>query len=139
MLSFLRAWVTHLKWREVFQLISLKTVRDPDGPIMTQFTLVAVLGFHLRIHIFHRADGELFHSHPRHFVSLGLCGEYVERLCLSDKERRVRFGTLTFRKATDKHNVTPVEFPCVTLVITSPVVREWDKGECVHEGEEGEA
>ena len=136
MFGFFRAWVMHLKWREVFQLFRANTVRDSDGPIMTQFTIVAVLGFHLRIHIFHRGDGKLFHSHPRHFVSFGLCGEYHERLCSSDKERRVLFGTLTFRKATDKHNVTPVKFPCVTLAITSLVIRKWDKGECGHDEED---
>lgn len=125
------------RWHRDNALLSRKTITGPHGPIMTQFTLVAVFGFHLRIHVFHRGDGELYHSHPRHFVSLGLCGEYVERFCFSSQERWVHFGVLTFRKATDRHNVTPVKFPCMTLALTTPVVRQWDKGECIH-NEEGE-
>jgi len=126
-MCFLDAWRRNFDYREILQVFRTKTVADSEGPIMTQFTLICVLGFHLRLHFLHRGDGELFHSHPRHFVSLGILGEYHEQLS-TNEERRVRFGTITFRKATDRHNVTPVTLPCVTLALTTPVVRQWSKG-----------
>lgn len=93
---------------------------------MTQLTLICFLGFHVRVHLFHRGDGEIFHDHPRHFVSLGIYGEYFERLSTGE-ERFVRFGVITVRRATDRHNVTPTKLPCMTLVFTTPVVRQWCK------------
>ncbi len=105
-------------------------VVGPRGPIMTQFTLIAVLGFHLRLHIFHCGDGDFFHSHTRSFASIGLCGAYRERLCASGEERVVRPGTITLREASLLHNVEPFRFPCVTLAITTPNIRAWEKRRC---------
>jgi hypothetical protein len=125
--GFLLAWKEHFQAKEILQIFSVKRVTGPEGRIMTQCTIICIVGFHLRLHFFHQGDGELFHCHPRHFVSIGICGEYLERLSTGE-QRRVQFGTFTFRRATDKHNVTPTVLPCVTLALTTPVVRQWNKG-----------
>lgn len=126
MLKFLRAWFTHLKCREVFQLFCVNRVHGLEGPIMTQVNLIGLLGFAVRIHIFFRGDGDEFHSHPRGFVSVGLFGSYKERL-YPDGERIVRPGVITVRRADEAHNVTPLKFPCVTLALVAPVTRKWEK------------
>ena len=118
--------------QDFLRICRTNVVKGPDGPIMSQLTLFGIFGFHLRIHRFYRGDGELFHTHPRGFVSVCLVGSYHERLC-PDGERLVKAGTVTIRKASDAHNVTPVKFPCVTLAITTPVINKWRKlteGEC---------
>lgn len=101
-------------------------VMGPEGPIMSQLTVIGLFGVHLRVHQFFRGDGEAYHTHPRGFVSVCLMGSYLERLCPSG-ERLVRPGTLTLRRARDAHNVTPVQLPCVTLAITTPVISRWRK------------
>lgn len=93
---------------------------------MSQRTVIGLFGFHLRIHRFFRGDGDLYHTHPRGFVSLCIAGSYRERLCPS-AERIVRPGTITLRKAADAHNVTPIEFPCTTIAVTTPVINKWRK------------
>jgi hypothetical protein len=122
-----------LPWWQDNHLWSKKVVKGADGPIMTQFTIIALFGFHIRLHFFHRGDGNLFHSHPRAFISVGLRGAYRERLCLPQGAtlvRIVRPGTITVRHATDVHNVEPLRFPCVTLAVTTPVLRQWEKVVC---------
>lgn len=102
-------------------------VRDDNGLIMIQFTIIAIFGFHLRLHFFYRGDGDFFHNHTRSFISIGLLGKYRETLCPSKKVRFVRSGTFTFREASTLHNVEPLSFPCVTLAITTPNIRGWEK------------
>jgi hypothetical protein len=127
MIAFIRAWWKHLTWKEVIVLLRKKTVCDEGGnPVMTQFTILGVLGFHLRIHWFSRGDGDSYHTHPRGFVSLCIRGSYHERL-YPVGERIVRMGTITMRKPKDAHNVTPIKLPCVTLVVATPVLRQWSK------------
>jgi len=92
---------------------------------MSQFTILGIMGFSLRIHSFYEGEEE-YHSHPRHFVSVGLVGSYREKL-MSGFERIIKPGTFTFRKATDTHNVTPIKLPCITLALTTPVIRQWEK------------
>ena len=127
MIQFLLAWWKHFTWREVIVLLQKKTVRNEDGnPVMTQFTIVGILGFHLRIHSFIRGDGDSYHSHPRGFVSICLLGSYCEKLYPSG-ERLVRPGTITVKKPEDAHNVTPIKLPCITIAMTTPVLRKWTK------------
>lgn len=128
--AFLRAWAAHWQWGELLVIWSRKVVKGPEGPIMTQLTLLGVAGWHLRLHLFHRGDGELYHSHPRGFISVCLRGAYREKLCEVPGDRLVQPGTITVRRATDRHNVEPVSFPCVTLAITTPVIRKWEKSPC---------
>lgn len=126
MLKFLRAWFTHLKWREVIQILRVNRVCGPEGPIMTQVNVIGLLGFAVRLHLFHRGDGDEFHSHPRSFISVGLRGSYRERL-YPDGERIVRPGVITVRRAEDAHNVEPLSKPCITLALVAPVTRQWEK------------
>lgn len=121
---------SQLPWWRDNHVWSRNVVVGPEGPIMTQLTLIAFLGFHLRFHFFHRGDGNFFHSHPRAFISLCLWGGYRERLCPAKKDRIVKPGTITVRKATDIHNVEPLRQPCITLAITTPVLRRWEKIRC---------
>jgi hypothetical protein len=114
-----------LETRKFFAFFETNVVGKSD-PIMSQFTLIGLLDFHLRVHQFFKGDGDNFHSHPRHFISVCIWGGYDERL--PDRpDRQVRPGTITVRRATDIHNVEPVAFPCLTIALTSPVVRQWEK------------
>lgn len=125
--TFLRAWWKHFTWREVIVLFQEKTVRDENGnPVMIQFTLLGILGFHIRVHSFIRGDGVNYHTHPRGFISLCIRGSYWENLYPSGK-RIVRVGTFTIKKPSDAHNVTPIKIPCLTLAVTTPVIKEWNK------------
>jgi hypothetical protein len=101
-------------------------VTGTEGPIMTQLTLIALCGVHLRIHLFHRADDGSFHNHTRSFMSIGVCGEYLERRC-DQPERTVKRGTVTFRRADTFHAVDPIRTPCATLALTTPNLRPWQK------------
>lgn len=123
---FFQEWVRRLTWAEVLIVWETKTVIGPHGPIMTQRTLLGILGWRLRLHFFHRGDEEGYHSHPRGFVSVCLVGSYREHLW-PNSWRTVRPGTVTVRKPSDAHNVTPLKFPCITLAITTPVIAEWRK------------
>ena len=119
--------IVKVKGFEIFRFWELNVVGSP--PIMSQLTLIGIHGFHLRIHEFFRGDGDTFHDHPRHFVSVCVSGEYLEKL-IDYPSRQVRVGTITLRRATDAHNVTPVKFPCVTIAVTSPIVRQWRSFKC---------
>ncbi len=112
-------------WRDN-HLWSWNVVTGPKGPIMSQLTLIAVLGFHFRLHFFHQGDKEGFHTHPRAFVSVCVRGAYRERLW-THGERLVKFGTVTVRRASTAHNVEPLRLPCVTVAFTSPVINRWRK------------
>lgn len=60
---------------EIFRFWELNVV-GKSKPIMLQLTVVGVLGCHLRLHRFYDGDEEhVFHTHPRHFVSLCVAGE----------------------------------------------------------------
>jgi hypothetical protein len=116
-----------LTWREILVLGQRKVVKGPEGSIMTQLTLIGMLGFHLRLHFFHRGDGEMFHSHPRSFLSVCVSSAYRELVRGVPGQRVVTRGTITVRRATDVHNVEPFAFPCVTIAVTTPVIRQWEK------------
>lgn len=127
MTTFVAALLRYLRVRDILVLGQRKVVVGPDGPIMAQYTLVGVLGWHLRLHFFYRGDGDDFHSHPRHFLSICVSGAYQERLLGQSGHRVVTCGTITMRKATDVHNVEPIAFPCITIAVTTPVIRQWEK------------
>lgn len=107
---------------ELLRLFELNVV-GKSVPLMSQFTFIGILGFHFRLHRFYAGENK-FHSHPRHFVSFCIAGKYKETM-LNGKVREVKPGTLTIRKATDAHRVTPLCLPCWTIVVTSPVVNQW--------------
>lgn len=127
MLAFLSAWSCHLKWRHVFSCLNVNIVHNDDvQEIMAQWTILQILGLSLRVHIFYRDDPEHFHSHPRGFASIGICGAYLEEMT-NGRVRWVTPGTLTIRRARDAHRVSPVVLPCITVAITTPVIRQWER------------
>ena len=133
--AFLKTWRKHLTRKEIIVFLQKKTVCDEDGnPVMIQFTILGILGFHFRIHSFLRGDGDNYHTHPRGFISFCIRGSYCENLYPSGK-RIVRVGTFTIKKPSDAHNVTPIKLPCITLVVTTPIVRQWIKFTKPQEGE----
>lgn len=126
--EFALAWYKHFDPdKELFIFNKRKVVSGPNGPIMTQHTLLGLIGWHVRIHHFHLPDEEGFHDHPRHFASICLRGIYAESFPTTEEIRIVKPGDLTIRKAETAHNVQPVELPCSTLAITTPVIRQWHK------------
>lgn len=131
---FLAEWLRRLTWAEALIVWQRKTVVGPHGPIMTQLTILGLLGWHLRLHLFHRGDEEGYHTHPRGFISVCLFGAYREHL-LPNTWRIVRPGTVTVRGPADAHNVEPIGLPCVTLAVTTPVIADWRKFRPKDEGE----
>lgn len=126
--EFVLAWYKHFDpEKELLIFNKRKAVLGPSGPIMTQHTLLGLMGWHLRIHHFHLPDEEGFHDHPRHFASVCLRGSYSETFPNQVSERIVKKSDFTFRHAETAHNVRPVELPCSTLAITTPVIRQWHK------------
>jgi hypothetical protein len=126
--EFALAWYKHFDpEKELFIFNKRKVVSGPNGPIMTQHTLLGLIGWHVRIHHFHLPDEEGFHDHPRHFASICLRGSYAESFSATEEVRIVKPGDLTIRKAETAHNVQPVELPCSTLAVTTPVIRKWNK------------
>lgn len=121
------------KWRgwEVLRLWHYNYVFSDCGTtlIMSQFTIVGLFDHHLRLHFFYKGDGDLYHNHPRHFCSIGLCGLYIEKVKIGEKttKRPVKIGTMTWRNAKYFHNVTPIKLPCCTLAFVSPVVQQYCK------------
>src|SRR5687768_1946746 len=107
-LQFIKSWFKYLTWSEVLVICRHKTVWGPEGPIMSQFTIVGILGFNLRLHFFYRDDGDFYHNHPRGFISLCLCGAYCEKLWPVG-ERIVKAGVVTVRRASQAHNVEPIQ------------------------------
>ena len=125
-MNFINEWRRRLTRREWLVIARKNDVAGADGVLMTQWTLIGILGWNVRVHVFHRGDSEGFHSHPRGFVSVGLLGAYVEEL-RNGEVRLVSRGVVTVRGPSDEHRVTPIRFPCVTLAITTPVIANWQK------------
>lgn len=88
-----------------------------------------------------------FHDHPKRFVSIGLCGHYVEETPVGPiAEGRPLSWAPQFRvftapwfrsfPATHIHRLSLLDGrPCWTLVIVLPAVREWGfwhHGEWIH-------
>ena len=112
--------------------MNLKILRDNCGnPYMARLEIARLFNWSLKLHIILRSDTDKeLHDHPWDFWSLVICGKYYE-FCENNKivERKTR--SLEFRPADWKHRVVldtdarGYEKPCATLVLTSPVKREW--------------
>lgn len=104
------------------------TVTNNEGEIlMSQFTIVGFLGYHIRLHWFSKADTGWYHNHPRTFYTLCLCGSYCEQIWTKG-ERLVKLGTFSVITPERAHSVIPLQKPCITLVFATPVVckfRRW--------------
>jgi len=110
-------------------MFSINRVHSPSGKhVMTQFTIIEVFGWALRLHLFYAADTEGFHSHPRSFASVCLAGGYTEYLWGNPIPNRVTVGSVVVRSATDTHRVVPQEGKTtVTLAVVSPVKNKWQR------------
>lgn len=119
---------------EVLRFSELNSVANSEfQTIMSQFTVLGLFGFHLRIHRFYLGDDDWFHTHPRAFASLCIQGSYQEQIldsCGCKHDRIVSPGTVTFRCARTAHNVQPLRLPCRTIAITTPVINKWRKFQC---------
>ena len=104
-------------------------VNEIGQSIMSYFVVFEVFGYQLRIHRFFSGDGDWYHSHPRSFVSICRSGSYKEKYLKNSKiiEKKIKAGSVNFRNAKTAHNVTPIKFPCVTVAIVTPVIRELEK------------
>lgn len=110
------------------KIFYVNRVKTPSGVhAMTQFTIIEVFGWALRLHVFYAADTDGFHSHPRSFLSLCIWGGYMEYFWGNPTPRKVGVGTITVRSATDTHRVAPLHSPTITIAIAAPVSRRWSR------------
>lgn len=80
--------------------------------------------FSVRIHRWQSSDdARSFHDHPWWFLTLVLCGAYVD---VSPTGRDpLRIGSIRFRRANHRHTVEVKRPGTWTLVITGRAVRRW--------------
>jgi hypothetical protein len=94
-----------------------------------RWTLIRTRWFKVYLHKFVGDDwSKDLHDHPKHFISIGLWGSYLEET-QNDKGRlcRKRFNAPWFRTfhATHMHRITTPWGNCWTLVIVGREVRKW--------------
>lgn len=126
MIRFLLSWWQYMTARDMLVVGRVNRVGPESAPFMTQITLLGLLGFGLRLHVFYCADDGNFHDHPRAFISLVLRGSYRESFP-DGSSRIARPGSVQIRSAECAHNVIPVTSPCVTVACVTPVIRQWRK------------
>lgn len=103
------------------------TICDDVGtPYLTRYTLAEVRGVALRLHHFHRPDGDqCCHDHPWWFASLILRGGYVEEFP-DGRTQTNRAGRVLWRPIGFAHRVARLLSPDTwTLVLTGPKASEW--------------
>jgi hypothetical protein len=121
--------------------MNLKILYDNcNRPFLARLNLITLFGWSLKLHVFIRSDADKeLHDHPWSFWTLVLAGGYHEVTESGIITRKP--GSLAYRPANWKHRVAlrvlgfnQGEFPCATLVLTSPVKRElgfWREGKFI--------
>jgi hypothetical protein len=104
-----------LRWRE--------PLGRKECPYAYRWTLNLWL-FSIRVHQWIRSDDKRhFHDHPWHFITLVLRGSYTD---VSPSGRdELRMGSVRFRRATHRHYVEVPLGGALTVILTSPPVRNW--------------
>lgn len=111
------------------KIFKTNRVHSPSGKhVMTQFTIIEVFGWALRLHLFYAADSDGFHSHPRSFISVCLAGGYTEYVWGNPVPNSIKRGSIVVRSATDTHRVVPMQNSInITLAVASPVKNKWER------------
>lgn len=122
-MSFLNRILGYLATR-TFVIYGCESRGDAHIPYMTRYTIFTSAWFSIKIHVFHRSDHDVFHSHPWWFWSLILSGGYYE-----DTPKGSCWyspGRLLWRPVSTIHCVRlKNNRPCVTMVVTGPKNRPW--------------
>lgn len=96
---------------------------DGDQPYLTRWILFRIKRFAVYFHKFHRSDADDLHNHPWSFITIILWRGYYEQTFDTEypgycKLRRIRPGSILFRKSDHAHRVILVQNkPAYTLVI----------------------
>lgn len=114
--------------RKIFRVWSLGPFEYRSDLIshdyMRRWTLFTPWGM-LRLHHILRGDSrEHLHDHPMDFASLILKGGYVEYRP-NREPRTFKPGSVVVRKAEDLHALEMLDGDAWTLVLASPVRRDW--------------
>jgi len=103
----------------------VKTFTGVNGPYLTVYTLLRVLGISVCFHNFHRGDEERdCHDHPFSFLSLILRGRYREHMYDGSAAERGALS-LRYRPSSHRHRIELVKKPCWTLCVKRAAEREW--------------
>lgn len=87
-------------------------------------TLLNLKWFSVRVHEWIRSDDKrYFHDHPWSFITLVLWGGYTD--VNETGQDRLRMGSIRYRHATHKHYVHVHPGGALTVLITTPKIREW--------------
>jgi hypothetical protein len=95
----------------------------PECPYARRTALNLAL-FSIRVHEWYRSDDKrFFHDHPYWFFTLVLRGSYTD---VSPAGRdTLRAGSIRFRRAEHQHYVEVPPAGALTVLLTSPKIREW--------------
>lgn len=105
--------------------MKVKTFTGVNGPYLTVYTLLRVLGVSVCVHHFHRGDEDRdCHDHPFSFLSLILRGRYREHLYDGTSVDRGVLS-LRYRSSLHRHRIELLGKPCWTLCIKRASDREW--------------
>lgn len=114
-------------------------MREDDSVYLIRWNLFECMFFSIKLHRILRSDYDCLHDHPWAFVSLILCGGYVEHREIKGVfkgalpgqisytkviSRIYHPGQVLYRRATDKHKLE-IHQPATTLVVTFKKVRPW--------------
>lgn len=125
-------------WRGEYHRGHIRHAKD-GSLYMGRYTLFETKWLSARVHNIATPDLDRhFHDHPWNFVSLVLRGGYVERRpaqispCFipgtGEEYGRDTFrgaGSISYRRACDRHRITEVEKDTWTLVIYGPKIQWW--------------
>lgn len=115
--------------------MKLKILSDYCGrPFLARLTILTLFGCSLKLHIFIRSDADAeLHDHPWGFWTFVLCGGYHE--VTPDGVITRKPWNLSYRPAKWRHRVAlrikdlghgrTEEIHCATLLLTTPVKRDW--------------
>jgi len=104
--------------------------RHDGTPYLNRLIVVKCAYFTVLLHQFAGSDDECHHDHPWWFVTIILCGGYLEWWGGSAKLAPVgswrRPGTVLYRPAGFLHRIEVMKgCKAVTLVVTGPRTRTW--------------
>jgi hypothetical protein len=114
------SFILSLEWAEHQDIFG--ECSDERGLLMTRYHVLLVPRLRIFIHKIHRSDVNIFHDHPRSFVSFILRGGYVEHT--PQGSGYYRPGRILYRRASAPHWLE-VERPALTLFIAWGKSKEW--------------